>query len=552
MNTVFFSSELAPPISAGDVTIPGPLFEVGEYPEKNFSLTEAEADAAIAAFTPVPMNSEHHDDATFHGAALKGAWGQIEKIWRDGKQIMAQYNVPGWLAGAVRDKGIKLKTSAEWDRNTKQLVAAAWTLKPYLTGNDVIAAFSAVDLNGHPVPPPSTEQEIKVPAHDHGMITKAGWTRVGDTKNMKARYEKGQHRAIYDPSQQEDAGPGEEQGKPWSYFHEKKGIIHQHPHLVSLLENHDNVNPAKFAEDDVEQEYKEHLSKKTAPEFWRPAQHHQLLKEGWHYHQPYGDHEYIKLPKEITGFKGNKQPMEKMPEGQYPGGHYFSNFPTIRLKQDALKHDGHDGGAGWSHSADKKPYKNGGGHYLSHPSASLGFDEAKKNAMAHGDNPMGHSWAHFSEDATPELLELNQLRAEKLRRIAEDFANDMVRQERAVPGERGPMIAMFMALHADDRDHGDAVVRFNEASQPVSRIAAFKSMFEARPPHGLSAELLDPRTQPAKLREIIASFSTIVNPDKTEGMDGKDSDTVTEARRKELLAATPMGREVLQQESKLG
>lgn len=505
MNTVFFSSELAPPISAGDVTIPGPLFEVGEYPEKNFSLTEAEADAAIAAFTPVAMNSEHHDDATFHGAALKDSWGRVEKIWRDGKQIMAQYNVPGWLAGAVRDKGIKLKTSAEWDRTTKQLVAAAWTLKPYLTGNEVIAAFSASE----------PADQVKVPMHDHGIITKAGWTRVGDVGGTKARYEKGQHRAIYDPSQQEDAGPGEEQGKPWSYFHEKKGIIHQHPHLVSLLENHDNVNPAKFAEDDVAEfaDYP-HLVHNKPDSYIHDllvskGYKHQNGKDSFfhHYESPKGVplHHYVFNGKEKTWTGHASNDFDKA--HQTPNSHFGS----------ALHHVN----------------KILGGDYTPHK-----MPDASKDAK-------------FSVEETPELLELNQLRAEKLRREAEDFANDMVRQERAVPGERGPMIAMFMALHADDRDHGDAVVRFNEASQPVSRIAAFKSMFEARPPHGLSAELLDPRTQPAKLREIIASFSTIVNPDKTEGMDGKDSDTVTEARRKELLAATPMGREVLQQESTL-
>lgn len=37
----------------------GKIFECGDYPDKAFSLTEEEATAAAAAFTPVPLDLEH-------------------------------------------------------------------------------------------------------------------------------------------------------------------------------------------------------------------------------------------------------------------------------------------------------------------------------------------------------------------------------------------------------------------------------------------------------------------------------------------------------------
>ena len=38
------------------------MFEIGDYPDKGLSVTEEEADEALAAFTPVNNDLEHKQD----------------------------------------------------------------------------------------------------------------------------------------------------------------------------------------------------------------------------------------------------------------------------------------------------------------------------------------------------------------------------------------------------------------------------------------------------------------------------------------------------------
>ncbi len=125
------------------VTVPGKLFEVGHYPGKGFSLSDSEAEAEVLRFNAsggAPMNYEHK------AGLLDGMLGKVSRIWKEGKTIRADFQIPSWLAAVVKETGKPPKVSAEWNKTTKQLRAAAWTLNPHITDAQLAAfARDAVD-----------------------------------------------------------------------------------------------------------------------------------------------------------------------------------------------------------------------------------------------------------------------------------------------------------------------------------------------------------------------------------------------------------------------
>ena len=94
----------------------GTFFQVGDYPDKQFGLTEAEADAAIARFTPVPLNVEHIP------TIFDGKLGMVQRLWREGKNILAEYAIPRWLHDVTQGEAIKI--SSEWSRSANAHRAA--------------------------------------------------------------------------------------------------------------------------------------------------------------------------------------------------------------------------------------------------------------------------------------------------------------------------------------------------------------------------------------------------------------------------------------------
>lgn len=136
----FFTSDHPQAGGPEQIRLTGPLMRAGDYPDKQFSISEAELDAAVAAFAqsgPVEMNYEHGQ------GPLQGHLGKISRIWRDGQSLMASYDIPRWLAELAREKRVPLRVSPEWEREKKRLVAAAWTLTPRIQGNELVAAFSS-------------------------------------------------------------------------------------------------------------------------------------------------------------------------------------------------------------------------------------------------------------------------------------------------------------------------------------------------------------------------------------------------------------------------
>jgi len=96
----------------------GVIFECGNYPDKEFSLTTDEADAYVAAYQPVEFHVEH--DVPLPDKPL------LESIKRVGNQIIGRAKLPVWLDKLVPTKGV----SCSWNRSTKQLREISFTSRP--------------------------------------------------------------------------------------------------------------------------------------------------------------------------------------------------------------------------------------------------------------------------------------------------------------------------------------------------------------------------------------------------------------------------------------
>ena len=153
----FDAHAVAPAEAEGDFVIrSGKYFEVGVYPDKEFALTEDEADVAILSFEGAPINLEHTQ------TLFDGKLGRVRRIWRTGKDIFAEYAIPLWLHRVTG--GAPLKISSEWDRETHRPVAAALVLSPRIQ-DAVMMAESAhragikADAEGLPPSEPRSEPE---------------------------------------------------------------------------------------------------------------------------------------------------------------------------------------------------------------------------------------------------------------------------------------------------------------------------------------------------------------------------------------------------------
>lgn len=117
----------------------GKVFELGSFPDKGFSLSEAEADDAIANFAPAAVDLEHRE------SVFSGKLGEVRRLWREGTRIMGEYFAPR----AVRTLlGKDVPVSAEWSNRPgepKRFLKMALTETPRITDAALTAAFSAAE-----------------------------------------------------------------------------------------------------------------------------------------------------------------------------------------------------------------------------------------------------------------------------------------------------------------------------------------------------------------------------------------------------------------------
>lgn len=77
------------------------LLECCDLPDKGLTLSEADLDGIVSRFTgPVPLKLEHIDTPL-------GDLGTVQRIWRQGKQLLGKVSLPADMAGLVRARGCK-------------------------------------------------------------------------------------------------------------------------------------------------------------------------------------------------------------------------------------------------------------------------------------------------------------------------------------------------------------------------------------------------------------------------------------------------------------
>lgn len=122
----------------GYVIRTGKVFELGDYPDKDFSLDEEEADTVtVPEFSPVYNDFEHRETLP----SKKKALGQLVSVFRRGKDLIGSVRIPVWLNNML-DPGEALQVSLEFDRESKRIIGNAITLNPRIPDAALMAAFN--------------------------------------------------------------------------------------------------------------------------------------------------------------------------------------------------------------------------------------------------------------------------------------------------------------------------------------------------------------------------------------------------------------------------
>ena len=114
------------------------LLEVGAYPDKGLTVTEADLDGIVSRFSAdgAPIKVEHMDTPL-------DPLGRVQKVWRDGGALMAKLLFPEDLAGFLRRRGVqKLSVGLSREAVGLGLAEVSLVLKPRVAA---AAMFSGDD-----------------------------------------------------------------------------------------------------------------------------------------------------------------------------------------------------------------------------------------------------------------------------------------------------------------------------------------------------------------------------------------------------------------------
>lgn len=177
----------------------GKIFELGEYPDRAFSLDEEEADAAIADFSPVPVDSEHRP------SLFDGKLGELRRVWRQGRDLYGEHARPAWLDGLLA--GEPCPVSCTWDRQSKRLTKLALTIAPRVTDAAMMSAYAEFAGRRHSASDQGAIQQIHDLAAGQGASCASEYSqREVDTKetpmNLRDRI-----LALFDQAEPEPPSP---------------------------------------------------------------------------------------------------------------------------------------------------------------------------------------------------------------------------------------------------------------------------------------------------------------------------------------------------------
>lgn len=113
------------------------LFEAGDYPDKNFTMTASELLAAASTYqsAAAKINLQHAPKM------LVGKLGEVRDVWTpdQGKTMFGKVALPLWLDDQLTEA--ERRVSCEFDRKTKALTGLALTPTPRVEGAALMAAF---------------------------------------------------------------------------------------------------------------------------------------------------------------------------------------------------------------------------------------------------------------------------------------------------------------------------------------------------------------------------------------------------------------------------
>jgi len=115
------------------------IFEAGEYPDKELTVTEEDLDEIVGNFAETPVKVEHADSPL-------DPLGTVKRIWRRGSELLARLAFPTDLAAFLERRGIR-KLSVALHRNPLRLAEVSLVLSPRVAdaamfGREVSAEMS--------------------------------------------------------------------------------------------------------------------------------------------------------------------------------------------------------------------------------------------------------------------------------------------------------------------------------------------------------------------------------------------------------------------------
>lgn len=185
-----FTNEDAMPVPAAEsdpttpITRRGPIFRVGAYPDKQFSLTADEARRAVAAFRPVAIDSEHR------ASIFDGKLGQLRTVDLRGDVLYGEMDVPQWLHNLFPDEPIPVSTT--WHREKKQIIKLALATNPRVSDAAMMAAFSSATFARHDT---LEGQQAMQELHDH---TARGGAVCNQPATMASAHEASAMQKVHD------------------------------------------------------------------------------------------------------------------------------------------------------------------------------------------------------------------------------------------------------------------------------------------------------------------------------------------------------------------
>lgn len=119
----------------------GILFEVGEYPHQNFSMSAEELAAAVQHFQPVPIELQHYDSKG-EPNILSGQLGEVirARVSEDGRVLMGTTRIPGWLHRMFDGKPIKV--SSVFTTHDKRLARVGLVRNPQIPTAAIFEAYA--------------------------------------------------------------------------------------------------------------------------------------------------------------------------------------------------------------------------------------------------------------------------------------------------------------------------------------------------------------------------------------------------------------------------